>query len=609
MGNNNTRTVKSEAVFRQSLYDFPCPVVLGKKTPSFGLHRFKQGLRFIPPDDEGFTLRGNKQRLVYKGRRRSHRFTILGDTAFEYDCLLNREPESNVISLRMEGAENFDFFRQPDFVKEPFLQGSYAVYKKDTLVGEGTGKLCHIHRPEIIDARGRRCWGELSVVGNELRITIPEQWLAEAKYPVVVDPTLGTTTVGSQYLIEYDPPDDPWTQLIFEGSIPVNRFLVSDPINGSCTAYLYTNDSFYTGDEYGRPVLYSDNSNKPQTRKSMNEGLADFHIYRGLPAGWRNANFSSNGTIASGSYIWFGVFVDFFWEPRFDYGAKCFVDDWYDVSNTIPNTYPIYNANWYENYRLSMYFTYTGSGQNYQRTLTQGVSLSDSRTRTGNYKRITAQTVQANTTPIRQLSFFKNIQDTISSYGFTTKMLTICTSIQDTLDNFDIAKKMLSVYTSIQETLSGFDFATKMLSVSISIQDALGSYDLATRIHSVFTSIKDAFSCFELSKASFLHFGNIHDGLTATDTLYHLRNIVRGLVDGVGAKSEGKAGLFHLRAISETAFVVSSVSRGIFLLVRIVTSILLRDHLLGRFLKSKAELSLKSCVCREIVLESRIIRE
>jgi hypothetical protein len=81
----------------------------------------------MPPDDEGFILRGDRQRFIYKGRRCSHRFTILGDTAFEYDCILEREPESNVISLLMEGAERFDFFRQPDFVKDPFLKGSYAV--------------------------------------------------------------------------------------------------------------------------------------------------------------------------------------------------------------------------------------------------------------------------------------------------------------------------------------------------------------------------------------------------------------------------------------------------------------------------------------------------
>ena len=546
-------------------------------------------------------MRGNKQQLVYKGRRRSHRFTIIGDTAFEYDCILEREPESNIISLHMDGAENFNFFRQPDYIKEPFLKGSYAVYKKERLIGEGTGKLCHIHRPEIIDARGRRCWGELSVVGNELRITIHEQWLAEAKYPVVVDPTLGTTTVGSQY--RWRPsPGDPLTTLMFEIEIPVNRYLVTDPINGSCTGYAYVNSD--DPEAEGRPVLYSDNSNKPQTRKSLNENLMDLRVTSSKPKGWRTATFTSNGSIASGSYIWYGIFCEYFWFPRFDTGARCYSDDW-DTNGGIPNTYPIYNVNWYDDLLLSMYFTYT-AGQNYQRKLTQGVSLSDSRTRTGNFKRTATQTVQANTTPIRQLSFFKNIQETISSYDFTAKMLTICTGIQDTLSNFDITKKMLSVYTSIQETLSGFDFAKKMLSISISIQDTLGSYDLAKRIHSVLASIKDAFSCFDLSKTSFLHYGNIHDGLTATDTLYHLRNIVRGLVDNLGVGSEGKAGLFHLRAISETALVVSSVSRGIFLLVRIVTSIFLRDRLLGRFLKSKAELSIKSCVTREITLESRI---
>jgi hypothetical protein len=52
------------AVFRQSLGDFPCPVALGKYTPAFGLHRYKQGLRFVPPDDEGFSLRGDSRRVL-----------------------------------------------------------------------------------------------------------------------------------------------------------------------------------------------------------------------------------------------------------------------------------------------------------------------------------------------------------------------------------------------------------------------------------------------------------------------------------------------------------------------------------------------------------------
>jgi hypothetical protein len=32
----------------------------------------------------------------------------------------------------------------------------------------------------------------LSLVGDRLLITIPEGWLADAAYPVIVDPTIGT---------------------------------------------------------------------------------------------------------------------------------------------------------------------------------------------------------------------------------------------------------------------------------------------------------------------------------------------------------------------------------------------------------------------------------
>jgi hypothetical protein len=203
MGNHHTRPVAAR--FLQSPEDFPLTVSLGEKAPAWGLSRWgSQGLRFLPPDDGGgFTLRGDRRQFFYRGRKRSHRFTILGDTAFEYDCILEKEPESNVITLLMEGAGNYDFFRQPGFADDPLLAGSYAVYKKETPAGEGTGKLCHIRRPEIIDSRGRRCWGDLSVVENRLCIAIPEEWLSGAEYPVIVDPVIGSSTAGAWHYFYY----------------------------------------------------------------------------------------------------------------------------------------------------------------------------------------------------------------------------------------------------------------------------------------------------------------------------------------------------------------------------------------------------------------------
>jgi len=510
--NNKERGI----IFRQSLHDFPCPVMLGRCAPSFGLHRFKQGLRFVPPDDEGFTLRGDKRRLLYKGRRRSHRFTIIGDMAFEYDCILKREPESNVITLRIEGAENFDFFRQPDFVPDDFLKGSYAVYKKQTLVGEGTGKLCHIHRPEIIDARGRRCWGDLSVVGDELRITIPEWFLSEAKYPVIVDPTIGTTTVGSQYIW-----DD--ARLLFELSIPVNRFLVPDTINGLCTAHVYVNfDEYEAG---GRPVFYSDNSDSPLTRKSMDEGFINMRVTGGNPAGWRSATFSSSESIVNGSYIWFGVFCEYFWFPRFDFGAKCYCDWWWDEYDSIPDTYPLYYMNWYDDFRLSMYFTYT-SAQNYQRTITQGVTLSDNWIMTGEYKRTTAQTVQT-----------------------------------------------VAIVNSLQ-----------------------------IKIRKILEAVKSLDDC--LFPVLFVR--NNHETVKTPDIVSHMGTFFRGIFENAFIDSEAKGGWVYFTKIRDTVRVAGTVLRGLILLVRIVTGAFVRDYLLRRFLRARTELTLKSCVVREICLESKI---
>ncbi|MDR2922078.1 MAG: hypothetical protein LBU85_01905 [Treponema sp.] len=58
--------------------------------------------------------------------------------------------------------------------------------------------------------------------------------------------------------------------------------------------------------------------------------------------------------------------------------------------------------------------------------------------------------------------------------------------------------------------------------------------------------------------------------------------------------------------IIDTAQAAGPVFRGLTMLVRIIAGAFMRDFVLGRLLKSKNEAVLKSCVCREIIIESRI---
>lgn len=136
----------------------------------------------------------------------------LNENSVKVDILLNENPNTNVFDLEIEGYENFDFFYQPELTKEEIAEGveqpedvvgSYAVYhktKKNHIVGQTnyqTGKAFHIYRPKVIDSKGDEIWAELSYSNGILRVTVPQNFLDTAIYPVRVDPTFGYTSIGA----------------------------------------------------------------------------------------------------------------------------------------------------------------------------------------------------------------------------------------------------------------------------------------------------------------------------------------------------------------------------------------------------------------------------
>jgi len=657
------------ASFCQSTLDFPCSVELGKNTPSFGINRWgNHALRFVPPDDEGFSVRGDKRQLLYKGRRRSHRITVHSDTSFEYDCILFKEPDSNTVSLRMEGAENFDFFRQPDFVRDPFLKGSYAVYKKETLIGQGTGKLCHIHRPLIIDALGRRCWGALAIIGNELRITIPEKWLAEAKYPVTVDPTVGTTQIGSQwqyYNDDYDPDwdeeEDMWLQEFFEGSTPVNKFLIPENINGSCKAFFYTLKGWETRECGGRPVFYSDDNNMPSLRRSKQENFIDFTINTSNPIGWRSGTFETNQNIQAGSNIWFGCFVEFFWFFRFDYGSRCYNSYWYLHGDSILEKYPL--SSYFRDFKISMYFTYTA---NYTRTLIQGVNLTDNRNLKIDFKRTTTQEIKLSDVRNLKIDFLRkeeetsNISETQNTkIDFLRKNEQIV-SLSDINNKKGVYKRINAMSTNVNDIqnriayykrektddVNGTTAVSVLFSFFRNCFDSIGNTDNLFRFPSFFRNVNDDvnnntfnFEQRELNRIcddtavvddrqnkkqgffrkvlddidntdnnsfSVLFVRSVQDTQTMSDKFQQVRNFIRCLyVEAANIAETNRSGEFY-RTESDTADADGSLFRQLSIFIKLVSSCFVRDFIIRRFLIAREELVLKSKITLELSMESKI---
>ena len=123
---------------------------------------------------------------------------------FYYQPPLNQEQQEDGVTCTETTCQNKDG-KVVDFRPEEIV-GSYAIYsnsKRDDFSQMGgknykTGKAFHIYRPKIKDSSGQEIWGNLTVDEQKqtLTLSIDQNWLNNASYPVTIDPDFGYTTEG-----------------------------------------------------------------------------------------------------------------------------------------------------------------------------------------------------------------------------------------------------------------------------------------------------------------------------------------------------------------------------------------------------------------------------
>jgi hypothetical protein len=362
----------------------------------------------------------------------------------------------------------------------------------------------------------------LSIAGNKLCITIPENWLSEAKYPVVVDPTIGTTTVGSQNTWNND---GEIGEFFSEYSLMVNRVTFPETMAGTAVAFVYVHNTDYEGT--CQPVMYYDLNDAPLVRASASEGFFDIAVGGGKSPGWRSAPLSCGSPVVAGLSMWFGFSSQWFC-PRFDYGAKCYWEDYYTkygFDTPLPSLFPMWRSDRYFDFKLSMYLDYTAP-KNYTRTVIQGATLADTRKLIGAYKRNAAQT-------------------------------------------------------------AGVNSGTKRITQSKrSVTDIGDSGTVLSRKQNV--------------KRHIAHRGNI--GAAVLKKAEYLR----GLFVEAGNMAEAKHTACYRRRVIDRADIAAVPLRHLFMFIRLLTGAYIREFISRRFLKSGEEVIIKSPVCREIILESRL---
>jgi len=140
----------------------------------------------------------------------------------EYEVILKSKPPFLGVAFPIDSSDlafyyqppldgelnvaEYDFVNATHAIKDGMVEnyrpinivGSYAVYHKTKRDNEyKAGKLFHIYRPLLIDALGSTAWATLEISDGSMSITLPQEFLDSAVYPVTVDPTFGYETQGS----------------------------------------------------------------------------------------------------------------------------------------------------------------------------------------------------------------------------------------------------------------------------------------------------------------------------------------------------------------------------------------------------------------------------
>jgi hypothetical protein len=98
----------------------------------------------------------------------------------------------------------------------------------------------------------------------------------------------------------------------------------------------------------------------------------------------------------------------------------------------------------------------------------------------------------------------------------------------------------------------------------------------------------------------------VQDTKYTKDAAGSVEDYLRGLFDEAGSMAETDRREGFCRTQQDTALSEGIAARRLFVFIRLLTNGAIRDFVIGRFLKSKEEIVVKSPVCREIAIDSKL---
>lgn len=290
----------------------------------------------------------------------------LTDKLFQFNITLSRRPPISAFSINLElsnvecffqdrldlelNVSNYDFVNATHAIKNgqvveerPInVVQSVAVYS--TIHRDNkytTGKLFHLYRPLLIDARGLRSWGSIFISGNILTISANATFLASAVYPLIIDPVIGFDSIGGSNAYVYS-----WYTLMGCRFTATADGTVTDLHSYSAG----TTSHFFVG------CYYSDVTGVPTSRLDYGDQVA----VTTTPA-WRDFSSGISVSVTNGVAYWISLVtgqtgIRYYYDAggtnQHAYGSDA---AWPTPPATFPT--PTYAAR-----KMSIYSNYTAAG-------------------------------------------------------------------------------------------------------------------------------------------------------------------------------------------------------------------------------------------------------
>jgi hypothetical protein len=202
------------------------------------------------------------------------------------------------------------------------------------------------------------------------------------------------------------------------------------------------------------------------------------------------------------------------------------------------------------------------------------------------FKRNIAHGGNAGTAALRRADYVKRFEETAGSTAHTGVFR-------------DIVLKLIEAVAALYETQSGAGFHR-------GITDTTGNNSVIGGMVMFFRVLFGSAGNGDSTGSFITRMRVIQDTETVGDETGHTADYLRGLfveagnMAGTGHKAE------YYRKQQDTVFSEAVPLRHLFIFIRLLTGAYIRDYIIGRFLKSKEEVVIKSPVCREIILESTL---